>query len=234
MLHETTSEVNSDGTRDGNSRISASKRLGVTHSHFAPNSTSAVSRLSLRHGGDLVAEALVREGVQFLFTLVGGHISPVLISSRERGIRVIDVSHAATSVFAADAVARMAGPGLTNTLTALKNTQMANTPLVLLGMPLALWATTRLKSMGSYTPFKLWFTIISFYSQISEDPSLNLLIILSSYLRDSFDNSLRHDLAEFLPFFHSLISFYSLFLLSQTHISHLDTNTPQSHSRFIH
>ena len=29
-------------------------------------------------GGDLVADVLVRHGVRFLFTLCGGHISPVL------------------------------------------------------------------------------------------------------------------------------------------------------------
>jgi len=48
-----------------------------------------------------------------------------------------------TAVFAADAVARMsgtvgvaavtAGPGLTNTVTAVKNAQMAESPVLLMG-----------------------------------------------------------------------------------------------------
>src|SRR5512134_1361477 len=94
-------------------------------------------------GGDLVADALVRHGVRFLFTLCGGHISPILVSAKTRGIRVIDTRHEATAVFAADAVARLsgvpgvaavtAGPGVTNTITALKNAQLAQSPLVLLG-----------------------------------------------------------------------------------------------------
>jgi len=94
-------------------------------------------------GGDLVADALVRHGVRFLFTVCGGHISPILVSAKARGIRVVDVRHEATAVFAADAVARLtgvpgvaavtAGPGVTNTITALKNAQMAQSPLVLLG-----------------------------------------------------------------------------------------------------
>ena len=94
-------------------------------------------------GGDLIADVLARQGVRFLFTLCGGHISPILVSAKARGIRVVDTRHEATAVFAADAVARLtgvpgvaavtAGPGVTNTITALKNAQMALSPLVLLG-----------------------------------------------------------------------------------------------------
>ncbi len=94
-------------------------------------------------GGELVADVLVRQGVRFLFTLCGGHISPILVSAKARGIRVVDTRHEATAVFAADAVARLtgvpgfaavtAGPGVTNTITALKNAQMAQSPLVLVG-----------------------------------------------------------------------------------------------------
>jgi acetolactate synthase-1/2/3 large subunit len=94
-------------------------------------------------GGDLVGDVLVRQGVRFLFTLCGGHISPILVSAKARGVRVVDTRHEATAVFAADAVARLtgvpgfaavtAGPGVTNTITALKNAQMAQSPLVLVG-----------------------------------------------------------------------------------------------------
>jgi acetolactate synthase-1/2/3 large subunit len=95
------------------------------------------------HGGDLMADVLVRQGVKFLFTLCGGHISPILTGAKKLGIRVIDVRHEATAVFAADAVARMtgvpgiaavtAGPGVTNTITAIKNAQLAQSPVILLG-----------------------------------------------------------------------------------------------------
>ena len=64
-------------------------------------------------GGDLVADVLVRHGVKFLFTLCGGHISPILASAKSRGLRVVDTRHEATAVFAADAVARLTGvPGV--------------------------------------------------------------------------------------------------------------------------
>ena len=86
---------------------------------------------------------LQSHGVRFLFTLCGGHISPILKGAKDAGIRVIDVRHEATAVFAADAVARLtgipgvaavtAGPGVTNTITAVKNAQLAQSPVVLLG-----------------------------------------------------------------------------------------------------
>jgi acetolactate synthase-1/2/3 large subunit len=95
------------------------------------------------HGGDLIAEVLRAHGVPCIHTLCGGHISPILSAAKARGIRIVDVRDEATAVFAADAVARLtglpgvaavtAGPGITNTLTALKNAQMAQSPVVLLG-----------------------------------------------------------------------------------------------------
>uniref|UniRef100_A0A8C0Y2N0 2-hydroxyacyl-CoA lyase 2 n=1 Tax=Cyprinus carpio carpio TaxID=630221 RepID=A0A8C0Y2N0_CYPCA len=98
---------------------------------------------SPRHGGESVAEVLRAHGIKFVFTLVGGHISPILVACEKLGIRIVDTRHEATAVFAADAVARLsgtvgvaavtAGPGLTNTVTAVKNAQMAESPLLLIG-----------------------------------------------------------------------------------------------------
>ncbi len=97
----------------------------------------------MEHGGDRIAEVLTRQGVAVLFTLCGGHISPILTAARARGLRVIDTRNEATAVFAADAAARLtgipgvaavtAGPGLTNTITAVKNAQMARSPVIVLG-----------------------------------------------------------------------------------------------------
>ena len=83
-----------------------------------------------QHGGDRVAQALQAHGVRSIFTLCGGHISPILSAARQRGIRIVDVRDEATAVFAADATARLsglpgvaavtAGPGISNTITADK------------------------------------------------------------------------------------------------------------------
>ncbi len=108
-----------------------------------------------QHGGDIIAEVLARHGVTHLFTLCGGHISPILTGADARGIRIVDVRDEGNAVFAADAVARMtgtvgvaavtAGPGVTNAITALKNAQMAQSPLLLFGGATA----TLLKGRGS-------------------------------------------------------------------------------------
>ena len=95
------------------------------------------------HGGDQIGLALAREGVRFLYTLCGGHIAPILTGAKRAGLRVIDVRDEASAVFAADATARLtgvpgvaavtAGPGVTNAMTALKNAQLAEVPLLLIG-----------------------------------------------------------------------------------------------------
>ncbi len=95
------------------------------------------------HGGDRVAQSLQAHGVRRIFALCGGHISPILTAAKARGLRIVDVRDEATAVFAADASARLsglpgvaavtAGPGITNTITALKNAQLAQSPVLLIG-----------------------------------------------------------------------------------------------------
>ncbi len=107
------------------------------------------------HGGILAGEVFAKHGVKFIYTLCGGHISPILVGAEQQGVRVIDTRHEATAVFAADATARLtgtvgvaavtAGPGVTNTITAIKNAQMAQSPLVLIGGA----AATLLKGRGA-------------------------------------------------------------------------------------
>jgi acetolactate synthase-1/2/3 large subunit len=95
------------------------------------------------NSGDIIGQVLHKQGVSFLFTLCGGHISSILAGAKKAGIRVVDVRDEANAVFAADAVGRLtgtpgvaavtAGPGVTNSLTALKNAQLAQSPMILLG-----------------------------------------------------------------------------------------------------
>ncbi len=99
--------------------------------------------MSESDGGAIIAGVLKRHDVQFLFTLCGGHISPILVGAKAIGIQVVDVRDEVSAVFAADAVSRMtgvpgiaavtAGPGVTNTITAVKNAQMAQSPLIVFG-----------------------------------------------------------------------------------------------------
>ena len=107
------------------------------------------------NGGARIARVLHDRGVREIFTLCGGHISPILVEAKRIGIRVTDVRDEATAVFAADAYARLtgipgvaavtAGPGLTNTITPLKNAQLAQSPVLVLGGATA----TALKNRGA-------------------------------------------------------------------------------------
>jgi acetolactate synthase-1/2/3 large subunit len=106
-------------------------------------------------GGAVVAAALERAGARHLFTLCGGHISPILVECKRRGLRVVDVRDEASAVFAADAMARLtgrpgvaavtAGPGVTNAVTAVENARLAQSPVLVLGGATA----TLLRGRGS-------------------------------------------------------------------------------------
>jgi thiamine pyrophosphate-dependent acetolactate synthase large subunit-like protein len=107
------------------------------------------------NGGARIARVLYDRGIREIFTLCGGHISPILVEAKRIGIRITDVRDEATAVFAADAYARLtgipgvaavtAGPGLTNTITPLKNAQLAQSPVLVLGGATA----TALKKRGA-------------------------------------------------------------------------------------
>src|ERR1700693_528134 len=89
--------------------------------------------------GELVALALKRAGVSHLFTLNGGHIWPILTGATEQGIRIIDVRHEQSAAFAAEGWAKVtrqvgvaavtAGPGVTNSASALGQAQSRDSPM---------------------------------------------------------------------------------------------------------
>lgn len=107
------------------------------------------------HGGDHIVEVFARFAVSQVFTLTGGHIAPILTACEQRSIRVVDVRDEASAVFAADVTSRLtgtpgvavvtAGPGVTNTTTALQNAKLAESPLVLIGGAVA----TALRGRGA-------------------------------------------------------------------------------------
>lgn len=95
------------------------------------------------NGGRLAAKALKNEGVEVVFTLVGGHITQLLYGCRDEGIKVVDCRHECAAAYAADAYARAtgkpgvvittAGPGITDTVTAMIEAQMLGSPVIHIG-----------------------------------------------------------------------------------------------------
>jgi len=110
---------------------------------------------SKMHAGFSVSSFFTNNNINTVFTLCGGHISPILVGCESEGIDIIEVRDEASTVFAADAVSRLtdsvgvaivtAGPGVTNTITAIKNAQLAQSPLILIGGA----AATLLRGRGS-------------------------------------------------------------------------------------
>ncbi|HJQ76807.1 MAG TPA: thiamine pyrophosphate-binding protein [Acidimicrobiia bacterium] len=95
------------------------------------------------HGGQLIARALANEGVDTLFTLTGGHIVPILDGCHQEGMTLVDVRHEQTAAHAAEAYTRLtgrlgvaavtAGPGVTDTVTAVATAYYAGTPMLVIG-----------------------------------------------------------------------------------------------------
>ncbi|MBW1641867.1 MAG: thiamine pyrophosphate-binding protein [Deltaproteobacteria bacterium] len=93
-------------------------------------------------GGQLTAEALIEKGIDYIFTLSGGHITPIYQYLENSPITLFDTRHEQAAVFMAEAYGRMtrkpgiamvtAGPGFTNALSAVANANLANSPLVLI------------------------------------------------------------------------------------------------------
>jgi acetolactate synthase-1/2/3 large subunit len=94
-------------------------------------------------GGELAVAALRSAGVDTIFTLSGGHIFSILMAAGRAGMRVIDVRHEQTAVFAAEALAKLtrgvgvavltAGPGVLNGVSAMATSMFNGSSLVVLG-----------------------------------------------------------------------------------------------------
>ena len=98
-----------------------------------------------RHGGAHAVAAARLHGVSTMFTLSGGHVFPLYDGAvkADPPMRLVDVRHEQTAVFAAEATARLtrapglavvtAGPGVTNAVSAITTAWFNGSPVVVLG-----------------------------------------------------------------------------------------------------
>ena len=96
------------------------------------------------HGGALAVAAARAHGVSTMFTLSGGHVFPLYDGAvtADPPMRLVDVRHEQTAVFAAEATARLtrapglavltAGPGVTNGVSAVTTAYFNGSPVVVL------------------------------------------------------------------------------------------------------
>src|SRR5579872_3227472 len=90
-----------------------------------------------------VARFLKARGIDRIFGLQGGHIQPLWDHAAQLGIRIIDVRDEGAAVHMAHAHSELtgqlgvamvtAGPGVTNTVTAVANAWLARVPVLLIG-----------------------------------------------------------------------------------------------------
>src|SRR5262249_35307059 len=118
-----------------------------------------LSRLAASPPGDLIARALVDADAGPIFTLNGGHIWGLYLGAENLGLRMFDVRREQTAGFAAEGWARVtrpcgvaavtAGPGVTNTVSAIAAAQQNDSPVLFLGgrAPTSRWGMGSLQEI---------------------------------------------------------------------------------------
>jgi len=113
------------------------------------------------HGGDLAVAALQAHDVRAMFTLSGAHVFPLYDGAvkADPPLPIVDVRHEQTAVFAAEGLAKLtrtpglavvtAGPGVTNSISAITTAHYNGSPLLVIGgrAPQFRWGTGALQEM---------------------------------------------------------------------------------------
>ena len=120
------------------------------------------------HGGTHAVAAASAHGVETMFTLSGAHVFPLYdaavggkdgASDGSGPMRLVDVRHEQTAVFAAEATAKLtrtpglavvtAGPGVTNIVSGVTTAHFNGSPLVVIGgrSPDSRWGTGALQEL---------------------------------------------------------------------------------------
>src|SRR5262247_659383 len=111
----------------------------MSHAAYTPRDLNADERSCAAW----IARFLKARGIDRVFGLQGGHIQPIWDHVARRGIRIVDVRDEGAAVHMAHAHAELAGgfgvamvtagPGVTNTVTAMANAYLARVPVLLIG-----------------------------------------------------------------------------------------------------
>ena len=107
--------------------------------------TSADEAIGEAHGGEHAVAVAAAHGVDTMFTLSGAHVFPMYDGAvhADPPMRILDVRHEQTAVFAAEALGKLtrvpglavltAGPGVTNGISPITQAQFSGSPLVVIG-----------------------------------------------------------------------------------------------------
>src|ERR687897_708384 len=113
------------------------------------------------HGGDHAVAVARTHGVETMWTLSGAHVFPMYDGAvrADPPMRLVDVRHEPSAVFAAEATGKLtrapglavltAGPGVTNGVSPIAQAQFAGSPLVVVGgrAPANRWGSGSLQEL---------------------------------------------------------------------------------------
>jgi acetolactate synthase-1/2/3 large subunit len=113
------------------------------------------------HGGELAVAVARAHGIDTMFTLSGAHVFPMYDGAVKGSpaLRLVDVRHEQSAVFAAEALAKLtrtpglavltAGPGVTNGISAVTTAHFNGSPLLVVGgrAPEFRWGTGSLQEI---------------------------------------------------------------------------------------
>jgi acetolactate synthase-1/2/3 large subunit len=113
------------------------------------------------HGGELAVAVARAHGIDTMFTLSGAHVFPMYDGAVKGSpaMRLVDVRHEQSAVFAAEALAKLtrtpglavltAGPGVTNGISAVTTAHFNGSPLLVVGgrAPEFRWGTGSLQEI---------------------------------------------------------------------------------------
>jgi acetolactate synthase-1/2/3 large subunit len=113
------------------------------------------------HGGNHAVAVARAHGIESMFTLSGVHVFPMYDAAvkGDQPMRLVDVRHEQTAVFAAEATAKLtrrpglavltAGPGVTNGISAVTSAWFNGSPLLVVGgrAPAYRWGTGSLQEL---------------------------------------------------------------------------------------
>lgn len=115
-------------------------------SDVTPTSDSAPDETAVApHGGEHAVAVAAAHGVDIMFTLSGAHVFPMYDGAvhADPPMRILDVRHEQTAVFAAEALGKLtrvpglavltAGPGVTNGVSPISQASFSGSPLVVIG-----------------------------------------------------------------------------------------------------
>ena len=140
---------------------------------------STAASAAPKHAGDIAVAVSRAFGVDTMFTLSGGHVFPLYDGAVHENMRILDVRHEQSAVFAAEATARLtrrpglavltAGPGVTNGVSGVATAHFNGSPVVVMGgrAPLSRWGSGALQELD-HPPLLEPITKLSFTANSAE------------------------------------------------------------------